>query len=212
MFKFYYATQTSATATRIALEEAKMPYEGVEVSWQRNVNVEELAKVNPLGQVPAAVINGKPVALTMALMEYIADNSPKAGLLPPAGSVERAEAMMWLAFCSSDLQKSFAPIFRMKFKRWELNADAQKVLTAKVTEEITKLVEHVDKNLAGKDFITGKNFTVADCLLFINLGFSKFLEFDLAPYKNCTAFMKRVGARPAVQKVLKEENMLDMIP
>ncbi|MGZ3694669.1 MAG: glutathione S-transferase family protein [Bdellovibrionota bacterium] len=210
MLKFYYSTVTSSTATHIALAEAGAEFTPVEVSWQRNVNVDELAKVNPLGTVPAVSVDGKPLTQTIAIMEYIADNHPKAKLLPAPGTFERAEAMSWLAFCSSDLQKSFAPLFRLRFNKWEVAAEAKQEIQKKVTAEIHNYLAHVEKNLAGKDFITGKNFTVADCLLFINLGFTKFAEIDLKAYKNIPAYLKRVSQRPAVQKVLKEEGMLEM--
>lgn len=209
MLKFYYSTVTSSTATHIAFAEAGMPFEGVEVSWSRNVNVDALAKVNPLGVVPAITVDGKPITQTIAIMEYIADQNPQSKLLPPAGTVERAEVMSWLAFCSSDLQRAYTPLFRIRGK-WNVNDEAKAEIKKQVTADILAYIEHVDKNLAGKDYITGKTFTVADCLLFINLGFTKFAEIDISPYKNAQAFVKRVAGRPAVQKVLKDEQMLDL--
>lgn len=209
MLKFYYSTVTGSTATHIALVESGLPFTPVEVSWSRNVNVDELLKVNPLNVVPAVTIDGKPITQTIAIMEYIADNSPQAKLLAAPGSVERAETMSWLSFCSSDFQKSFAPLFRIRGK-WMISEEAKTEIKAKTLADIHTYLEHIEKNLANKDFITGKNFTIADCLLFINLGFTKFVEIDTKQYKNVQAFMKRVLARPAVQKVLKEEQMLEM--
>lgn len=209
MLKFYYSTVTGSTATHIALREAGAEFTPVEISWSRNVNVEELNKVNPLGVVPAISVDGKPLTQTLAIMEYIADNHPKAKLLGAPGSWERAQAMSWLAFCSSDLQKSFAPLFRLRNK-WVVDDKAKQEIKTHTVADVQKYLEHVDKNLAGKDFITGPSFTVADCLLFINLGFTKFAEIELTPYKNIHGYMKRVSQRPAVQQVLKEEGMLEM--
>jgi glutathione S-transferase len=145
-------------------------------------------------------------------MEYIADQNPKSGLLGPVGSWERAQAMSWLAFCSSDFQKAFAPLFRLRFGRWNVNEEAKTEIKTKVDEEIHKYLAHVEQGLAGKDFITGKNFTVADCLLFINLAFTKFAEIDASGYQNVSAYLGRVAKRPAVAKVLAAEGMQEMFP
>jgi glutathione S-transferase len=91
-----------------------------------------------------------------------------------------------------------------------VSEEAKQEIKAKVNEEIHQYLAHVEQNLAGKDFITGKSFTVADCLLFINLAFTKFAEIDASGYQNISAYLARVAKRPAVAKVLAAEGMREM--
>jgi glutathione S-transferase len=210
MMKFYYSTFTGSTATHVALREAGVEFTPVEISWQRNMNVDELAKVNPLGAVPAISVDGKPLTQTIAILEYIADKNPKANLLPAPGTWERAEAVAWMAFCNADLNRAYGPLFQIRMNRWEIPDAAKTEIKNKVTEQIHKYLQYVEQGLAGKDFIMGKNFTLADPLLFMSLGLAKFSEIDMKAYKNIPAYTKRVLARPIVQQVLKEEGMLDM--
>ena len=78
---FFYSTQTCSTAIHIALEETGLPFNGVEVSWKRKLNVAELEAVNPLGQVPFLVTNGRPLSQSIAILEYVADQAPEKKLL-----------------------------------------------------------------------------------------------------------------------------------
>ena len=66
----------------------------------------------------------------------------------------------------------------------------------------------LDKQLAGKDYLTGKQFTVADAYLFVLLGWTRPTQIDLARWPNLAAFHKRVGARPKVQEALQAEGLL----
>jgi len=209
MLKFFYSTGTCSTVTHIALEEAALPYTGVEVSWSRNVNVDELAKVSPLGAVPAVVIDGKLLTQTPAILEYIAEAAPGKNLLAKPGSFERLETLSWVAFASADFQKAYAPIFLAR--RLNLDDKAKTEIRKNSLEKIEKYVAHIDANLAGKDFIMGKLFTIADAALFTFLGWTTWIEFDTAAYKNVTAYMKRIYERPAVQKVLKAEELLSFV-
>ncbi|MGZ6477503.1 MAG: glutathione S-transferase family protein, partial [Bdellovibrionota bacterium] len=195
--------------THIALEEAALPFTGVEVSWSRNLNVSELAKVSPLGAVPALEIDGKLLTQTPAILEYIAEAAPTKNLLAKAGSFERLETLSWVAFASADFQKAYAPIFLAR--RLNLDDKAKAELRTSSLKNVEKYVAHLDANLAGKDFIMGKQFTIADAALFTFLGWTTWVEFDTTPYKNVTAYMKRIYARPAVQKVLKAEELLGFV-
>jgi len=208
--KFFYSTATCSTATHIVLAEADFDFTGVEVSWQRNVNVEELAKVNPLGSVPTLLLDsGHSLTQSSAIMEYAADQNPDARLLAKAGTVERLETMAWVSFAGADFQKWFTPI--LGAKRLTSVEAAYPEMRAFATSKLTGYLEHLDKSLAGKDYIMGKDFTVADAYLFTMIGWCKWVELKTAPYKNVHAYAKRVASRPAVKRVLEAEGLRDFI-
>lgn len=210
MHTFYYATQTCSTAIHIALMEAEISFEGVEVSWKRKVNLDKLAAVNPLGQVPVLVKDGRPLNQSIAILEYVAEQAPAKKLLPPAGSWERTQALSWLAFIGADLQKSFGPIFWAS--SWTTDISVQTEIRKSVAASIDKHLAYIDDALQGKDYLLGQQFTVADAYLFTVVGWCKWAEVKISKYNNLTAYLKRVYARPAVQKVLAKEDLLDFMP
>lgn len=209
--KFFYSTATCSTASHIAFREAGLPFTGVEVSWQRNVNVNELAQASRLGAVPLLVLdNGKTLSQNSAILEYIADAAPERRLLAKAGSFERLETMSWVSFAGADIQKWFTPI--LAAKRLTTIDAAKAEMRVFAAEKLTGYLEHLDASLAGKQYIMGDDFTVADAYLFTVLGWYKWAELKTSPFKNVHAYMKRVYDRPAVKRTLEAEGLLDYLP
>jgi glutathione S-transferase len=210
MLKFFYSTASGSTPCHIAIQESGIKYTPMEVSFKRNINVDELEKVNPLARVPALLsTEGKPLSQNGAIMEYIADLAPATRLLAPQGTWERAETMQWVIFAASDFQKAFLAYFSAD--QVTDSEPAQKGIQKSAIELIHEYLHYVDKSLAGKDFVMGNQFTIADCYIFTMLGWTTWLELDISEYRNLKPYMKRVYDRPAVQKVLKEEDLLDFV-
>ena len=206
--KLYYSSGACSTSCHIAAEEAGIAYTGIEVSWDKNQNVAELEKLNPLGAAPVMVSDqGKVLTQNMAILEYIADSMPASKLLAEKGTWERVETMSWLSFVASDFHKAFGPLFQAT--AMSTSDAAQAEIKNYAVGNINKYLEHLDQNLAGKDYIMGKQFTIADSYLFVVLGWCKWLEIKTDGYKNVTGYMGRVFERPAVQKVMKLEDLLD---
>jgi glutathione S-transferase len=206
--KLYYSAGSCSASCHIALEEAGMSYTPVEVSWDKNQNVSELQKLNPLGVAPVAVLDdGKVLTQNIAILEMIADKMPGSHLLAEKGTWERANTLSWLSFVASDLHKAFGPLFRLDSVA-KTDSSREDIRTFALND-INGYLAHVDKNLEGKDYITGKTFTVADCYLFVVTSWCKFLKIPTDSYKNLTQYMTRVYQRPAVQRVLKAEGLLN---
>jgi len=72
----------------------------------------------------------------------------------------------------------------------------------------SKRFDLIDKQLAGKDYLTGKTFTVADAYLFVLSNWAKPTQIDLAKWPNLQAFNKRVAARPKVKEAMQAEGLL----
>ena len=210
MMKLYFSTATCSTACHIAMEELGLEFTPVEVSWKRDLNVAELNKLNPLGAVPVLVSDqGKTLTQNTAILEYLADQKPSAHLLPERGTWERSETMSWVAFVASDLQKAFSPFFQAK--SITESESAQKEITEFASKKVQALLDYIEQKLAGNDYIMGKQFTIADAYLFTVLGWTKWVKISTLGHKNITNYMKRVYDRPAVQSVLKKENLLDYL-
>ena len=132
-------------------------------------------------------------------MQYIADQAPATGLAPAAGTMARYRLMEWLNFITSELHKGFSPLFTPGMPD-EAKAMAQKKLGERLA--------WVDGQLAGKDYLMGDTFTVADAYLFTVAGWGKYVGVDISGLQNLSAYMGRVAARPAVHDALKAEGLL----
>jgi glutathione S-transferase len=125
--------------------------------------------------------------------------SSTTSLIPAAGKPERYRVQEWLNFTTSELHKVYAPIFR------PTTPDAFKDISR---ENLGKRLGWLDKQLAGKQYLMGGTFTVADAYLFTVLRWSGRIKLDLSPYTNVTAYMDRVQARPKVQEAMKAEGLI----
>jgi glutathione S-transferase len=209
--KLYYSAGSCSTSCHITLEESGLKHEAIEIDWDNpaDPNLGVIQKYNPdLGTLPILVLdNGKALAQNVAIHTYVAELAPEKKLLPPPSTLERAEAMDWLSFVSSDLHKAYSPLFAAK--RYSQDPARQAEFREFALQGVKAALSHLNKGLAGKDYLLGKQFTVIDSYAFVVAGWSNWLEIPLDQYTNVKAYLARVSERPAVKKVLKLEGLLD---
>ena len=143
--------------------------------------------------------DGQRLAEGPAIVQYIADRVPEKKLAPPFGTMERYRAMEWLTFIGTEVHKSFSPLF---------NPGIPEQAKAVFKQKIVDRLKWVDSQLAGKSYLMGEQFTVADAYLFTVSRWSPFVGVDITGLANLNAFLARVGARPAVQEAMKVEGLL----
>jgi glutathione S-transferase len=157
-------------------------------------------KVNGRGYVPALELdNGEILTEGPAIVQYLADQKPDAGLAPKSGTFERYRLQEWLNFLTSEVHKQFSPLFKPNTPD-----DYKKI----ARENVATRFDWLDKQLAGKEYLMGMQFTVADAYAFVLIGWSKIQGIDLARWPNLAAYHKRVGARAKVQEALQAEGLL----
>jgi glutathione S-transferase len=200
--KLYYLTGACSLASNIALREAGLKFELVKVDrhTRKAADGHDYNEINPKGYVPALVLdNGETLTENVAVLQYIADHSPASKLAPAAGTMERHRLVEWLAFVSSEIHKSFSPLFR------EDATDATKQYTL---ANLTRRLDHLNRMLANKTFLMGEQFTVADCYLFTVLSWSPHVKLDLGKWPELKRYVDRIAARPHVIEALKSEGLL----
>jgi glutathione S-transferase len=200
--KLYFSPGSCSLSPHIVLREAGLKFDLEQVNNQEKKTKSgvDYWSVNGKGQVPVLELdNGERLTEGAVIVQYLADQKPDAKLLPAAGSMERLRVQEWLNFTASELHKVYAPIFR------PTTPDAYKALSK---ENLGKRLEWLNKQLAGKQFLMGDKFTVADAYLFTVLRWSQRIQLDLTPWPNVTAFMARVAARPKVQEAMKAEGLI----
>lgn len=206
--KLFYSAGSCSTSCHITLEESGLPYEAVEVDWNnpQDPNIALIQELNPQGTLPVFLTDqGTVLAQNVAVHTYVAERVPEKKLLPPAGTLERAEAMHWLSFVASDLHKSFSPLFALAsispdksvqeaVRRWSVGA---------VKDNLACL----ESRLAGRDYVMGDTFTVVDAYASVVVNWANWLEIPLADYPRIRTYLDRVKARPAVKKVYEAEGL-----
>jgi len=201
MTKLYYSHSTCSTASHIIMEHSGLPYEGIEVSWKRNLNVSALDQLNPLGAVPVLVTDqGVVITQNTAILEWIADQAPQKNLLAKPGTTERAQTMSWVALIASDLQKAFVNHFRSDVLT--TNTDSQKELEVHATKSVKDLLQHIENSLENRHYIVGDHFTIADAYLFVISGWAEWIDIDLSEYKKLSHYRSQIAEIPSVKKIL----------
>ena len=208
MMKLYYSAGSCSTSCHISLEESGLPYEAISVDWDNpaDPNLEVVTRLNPLGTLPILVTdNGCQLDQNLSIHTCIAEQAPGKKLLPPPGTPERLEALNWLSYVAADLHKSFGAFFYLRAISDDpaVQATVRKFHLGRVKTQL----EYLESKLAGRTYLMGSAFTGADAYAFVVLGWAPHLEISLAPYPNVQAYVARVGARPAVMKVLKDEGL-----
>ena len=194
MQKLYVSPGACSMSCHIAFEEAHLKFEPMIGKW------DEVNKLNPMGAVPVLVLDdGRVLTQNVAILTYAAEQAPQANLLPKAGTFEHAQAYQWLSWVASDLHPAFHPLFDDK-----LPADERKEAEAGVH----KLLAIVEKHLDGKTFLLGNPFTLGDAYLFAVYGWTKHVKIATDPYRNLNGYASRIAERPAVQTVLKREELI----
>jgi glutathione S-transferase len=200
--KLYYSPGACSMSPHIALLEAGLPYDLVKVDLKAKKleNGDDYLAINPKGQVPALGLDsGELLTEGPVIVQYIADQAADKKLAPATGSDARRKLQEWLTFINGELHKNFSPLFQPAFDD-EVKGFFKTRLTGKF--------KYIDGALAGSDYLTGKDFTVADGYLFVMLNWADRMGLDLSAFANLMAFKARVAARPSVQEALTKEGMM----
>ena len=185
----------------IVLREAGLAFdlERVDPKTKKTAGGVDFFSVNPKGMVPVIELdNGERLTEGPAIVQYIADQKPDSGLAPKAGSLERYRLQEWLNYITSELHKTIGSLFNPA-----LPADYKPAVLALIDRRLA----HVEAHLAGKSYLMGEQFSVADGYLFTVLRWTGFLKVDISKFTNLQAFMARVAARPKVQEALAAEGL-----
>ena len=199
--KLYYSPGACSLSPHIVARETGQKIEliKVDLATKKTEKGDDFRKVNPLGYVPALVLDsGEVLTEGPAIVQYLADKAPASGIAPANGTPERYKQQQWLNHISTELHKGMGSLF---------NEDMAKAAGGMIKAKLADRIEALDKHLAGKDFIMGQQFTAADAYAFTVLGWGKYVGVDVEKYHNVKAYMARVGSRPKVQEALKAEGL-----
>ena len=200
--KLYYSPGACSLSPHIALQEAGLAYTPVLASTKSHKLQDgtDFYTINALGYVPVLELdNGERLREGPAIVQYIADQVPDKQLAPANGTLARYRLQEWLTFIGTELHKGFSPLF---------NPATPEEYKPVVRERLLQRLQWVDSQLAGKQYLMGDQFTVADGYLFTVTNWTQPTNLDISGLANLAAYRERVGARPAVQAAMKAEGLL----
>lgn len=200
--KLYYSPGACSLSAHITLHESGLKFEHVPAPTKTHKLEDgtDYYTINPLGYVPLLELDdGTRLREGPAIVQYIADQVPDKQLAPANGTVARAQLQGWLNFIGTELHRGFSPLFNPATP-----AEYKRV----VIDRLQSRLKWVDGELAGKPYLMGERFSVADPYLFTVTNWAPRVGVDLSGLANLLAFRARMATRPAVQAAMKEEGLL----
>jgi len=199
--KLYYSAGVCSMSPHIVAVEAGLPLtlEAVDLKTKKTATGKDFNQINSKGFVPCLELDdGQLLTEGSAIVQYLADLAPASQLAPANGTFERVRLQEWLNYITSEMHKGIGQLFNPKMP------DDYKVV---VKEMVGKRFDWLSQQLDGRDYLMGKQFTVADAYLFTVLGWTNWVGIDLSKWPVLTAYQARIAARPAVQKAMEAEGL-----
>ena len=200
--KLYYSPGACSLSVHIALQEAGMTFTPIKAPTKTHQLEDgtDYYSINPLGYVPLLELNdGTRLTEGPAIVQYIADQVPEKNLAPANGTVARAQMQSWLNFIGTELHKGFSPLF---------NPATPADYKPMVIEKLLSRLKWVDEQLAGKKFLMGDAFSVADPYLFNVTNWAQLVKVDISGFANIATFRAHMSQRPAVLAAMRAEGLI----
>lgn len=199
--KLYYSPGSCSLAPHIVLREAGLEFDLVKTNTRERSTSDgsDFLAVNPKGYVPALLLDdGEALTECPAILQYLADQKPDSGLLPSAGTLEHYRVLEWVAFVATELHKGLGPIFR---------PDSPAELKTSTRERVARRLAWINEQLAGRNFVIGDSFTIADAYLWVVIGWLGYAGLSPDRWPALQAYHARIGERPAIQAARKAEGL-----
>ena len=200
--KLYYSAGACSLSPHIVVHESGLACEAISAPTKTHKLPDgtDYYTINPLGYVPLLELNdGRRLHEGPAIVQYLADLVPEKKLAPANGTYERYKLQEWLTFIGTELHTGFSPLF---------NPATPAEYRATCADRLTSRLTWVDKELAGKDYLMGAQFSVADAYLFTVTNWAAPVKLDISGFATLLAYRARVAARPAVIAAMTAEGLI----
>src|SRR5689334_15410397 len=183
--KLVYFPGACSFAPHVALREAGLPFSLVlyDRATQQLDAGGKLEDVNDKGYVP--------------VLELDDGQQPRTGLAPPAGTMARYRLQEWLNFIATEIHKSYWPLFH-----------GPEVEKPSARERLDRRFSWVQEKIAGRNFVLGEAFTVADAYLLTVVNWMRPAGIDPGKWPGLKDYRARLSQRPAVRAALEAEGLV----
>lgn len=198
--KLYYSPGACSLAPHIILRELQIDFDLVKVDLfsKKTEFGDDFYTVSPHGRVPALQIDNQEVLTeSVAVLQYLADQNPSAELAPENGTLKRARLQEVFNFLTSDVHKSFSPLF----------AGASEDEKQQAVKMIGSKFDFLNNLLSGKEYLVDDKFSVADAYLFVLLSWTYPTGINLEQWPNLTTYFAKITGRTSVVEAMKAEGL-----
>lgn len=204
--KLYYSPGACSQAPHILLHELGLSHDvaRVDLKEKRLEDGGDYRAINPKGSVPALELDsGEILTENAVILQYLGDRSGLEQVLPPLGDFRRYRVLEWVNFITTELHKSFAPLFKH---------DAGEETKAFFKKQIGDRLDHVEARFGDGPFLLGPTMTIADPYLFVITGWADRMLGGLDRWPKLAAFRQHMTERDSVRRVLTFEGLLQEEP
>jgi glutathione S-transferase len=208
VYTLYYSPGTASMVVHLALLEIDAPFQLVKVDFERDEqHGADYLKLNPRGQVPTLVVDGRPYFESAALLMLLAERHPEAGLAPPPGSALRGDYLQWIVFFANSL----GPAYRQWFYPPDLGSGEHPPF---VREALRQKIEGawslVDAHLSAHGpYLLGAEFSAVDLLALMYMRWSRNMPRPVTAWPALKPYADRLRARPSWAKLYEIEGLTE---
>ncbi len=199
--QLYYAPKTISIAAYLAMQEARLPVEPIRVDFGSAEQTKPAYHaINPKGRVPALITPQGVLTETGAILDYIADLAPEAGLRP-ADTFAAAKMREVMYYLASTMHVNHA--HKMRGSRWADRPESYEDMLAKVPQTMTESAGYIEDCVLTGPFVLGDTLCLADLYLYI---LTTWLEGDgvaIADFPKIMAFRTHMSERASVKAAIE---------
>jgi glutathione S-transferase len=204
MLTLYYAPNTCALASHVTLEQVGAEYAAVRVDFSRNEQRSpEYLRLNPKGRVPALVTSGGILTETPAILLFLCQSFPNAGLAPLEDAFALAQMNAFNTYLCATVHVAHA--HRMRGHRWTDDPSAIAAMQKKVPQSVAECFDLIEREFMQGPWVMGKRYTVADIYLFTLAQWLEADGVDPARFPKVAEHRVRMSQLPIVRKVIALE-------
>jgi len=206
MLKLFYAPNTCALASHIALQEAGADYETVRLDFRKNEQRDaKYLAINPKGRVPALATDKGILTETPAILAFIAQSFPQSHLAPLDDPFAFARVQSFNSYLCATVHVAHA--HRLRGYRWVDAEDAVALaaMLKKVPQSVAECFELIESEMFVGPWVMGEKYTICDPYLFTLAGWLEGDGVDPARFPKVLDQRRRMSERPAVKAALAEE-------
>lgn len=201
--KLYGSPGACSLAVHIALHEAGLDAEYVRVDLATHRLADDgrdYTAIHPPGCVPLLEFDdGERIGEAPALMTWVADQVPAAGLAPPAGTRARLRLHEAIGYVHNELHPRFGLLH---------DGGLPKAARNRIAARLRARLDHIAARLRRSPFLLGDTYSAADAYLFVVFGWCRLVGLDPADWPSLGEHAQRVAQRPAVRAAMRAEGLV----
>ena len=208
MMQLHYFPGNASMTPHMLLEELGAPFERVLVDRSTNAHRSpEYLRLNPNGKIPVLVDGDLVLYETGAIVLHLVDTHPQAGLAPALGTAERAQFYKWLLWLANTLQAEMPLYFYSD--RWADGPEGAAQVKKHAEAHIAGMIDQLEGELArhGGPWFAGERFSALDPYVFMLCRWTRGMQRPARTLPHLAAYLQRMLARPAVQRVFANEGL-----